>query len=121
MVMACGVDPGTSVLEGSGIQENWARDFGSMVGGGGGDKAGERENILGAINGGGGSSGSMASAWGRQHWQSPKPPPLPLLVSQASLAREAMARMLLFSLPSLLVGMLKPIIISLNFLLLVVP
>jgi hypothetical protein len=45
--MACGVDPGTSVLEGSNIQENWATDFGGLVGGGGGDKAGvEAETSL---------------------------------------------------------------------------
>jgi hypothetical protein len=30
--MACRVDPGMSVLEGSAIQENWATDFGGVVG-----------------------------------------------------------------------------------------
>ncbi len=29
--MACRVDLGTSVLEGSNIQKNWATDFGGMV------------------------------------------------------------------------------------------
>jgi hypothetical protein len=32
--MACRVDLGTSVLEGSNVQENWSTDFGGMVGGG---------------------------------------------------------------------------------------
>ncbi len=64
--MACGVDPGTSVLEGSNIQENWATDFGSVVGRGGGDKAGELEDVLGTIAGGRGSSCSIASTRGGQ-------------------------------------------------------
>jgi hypothetical protein len=36
--MACGVDPGMCVLEESDILENWATDFGGVVGGGSGDK-----------------------------------------------------------------------------------
>ncbi len=43
------MDPGTPVLEGSDVQKNWAMDFGSVVGGGGGNKAGEAEDVLGAI------------------------------------------------------------------------
>ncbi len=62
MEMACGVDPGTYVLERSDAQENWAMYFGGMVGKGGGNKAGEAEDILGAIACGGGSSGSIVSA-----------------------------------------------------------
>jgi hypothetical protein len=31
--IACGVDLGTSVLEGSNVQENWATNFGGVVGG----------------------------------------------------------------------------------------
>jgi hypothetical protein len=38
--MACGVDPGPSVLEGSGVQENWAKDFCGTVGGDGSEEAG---------------------------------------------------------------------------------
>jgi hypothetical protein len=38
--MACWVDLGTSILEGSNVQENWAMDFGGMVGGDSGNKAG---------------------------------------------------------------------------------
>jgi hypothetical protein len=60
--MACGVDPGTSVLEGSNVQKNWATDFVGMVGGGGSNKAGEAEDILDAITSGGGSSRSIATA-----------------------------------------------------------
>ncbi len=41
--MACGVDPGTYVLERSDAQENWAMYFGGMVGKGGGNKAGLRQ------------------------------------------------------------------------------
>jgi hypothetical protein len=53
--MVCGVDPGTYIFEGSDVQENWAMYFGSAVGeGGGGDKAEEGEDVLGAIPGGGG-------------------------------------------------------------------
>jgi hypothetical protein len=99
--MVCGVDPGTSVLEGSNVQENWAMDFGGMVGWGSGNEAGEAEDVLGAITGSGGSSGFIASARGGWQWQLPKPLPPPLPASQASLAREAMARMLLSSLSSL--------------------
>jgi hypothetical protein len=38
--MACGVDPGTPVLEGSNVLANWAMDIGGVVGGGGGNEAG---------------------------------------------------------------------------------
>jgi hypothetical protein len=64
--MACGVDQGMSVLEGSNVQENWAMEFGSVVGGGSGDKAREVEDVLGAIAGNRGGSGSIASARGGQ-------------------------------------------------------
>ena len=37
--MACGVDPGTSVLEGSNVMANWA-DIGGAVGKGGGTRLG---------------------------------------------------------------------------------
>ncbi len=63
-VMACGLDPGTSVLEGSNIKVNRAMAFGRVVGGGGGDKVGEVEDILGAIASGRGGSGSIASTRG---------------------------------------------------------
>ncbi len=88
--MACGVDPGTSVLEGSNVQENWATDFSCMVGGGSGGKAKEAEDILGAIASGMGGSSSIASTRGGRQWRSPKPPPLPLPALWASLARETM-------------------------------
>ncbi len=52
--MACGVDPGTSVLKGSNVLANWAMDIGGAVSGGTGDKAGEVEDVLGAIAGRGG-------------------------------------------------------------------
>jgi hypothetical protein len=45
--MVCRVDPGMSILEGINVEKNWATDFGGMVGGGGGDKAGEAEDVLG--------------------------------------------------------------------------
>jgi hypothetical protein len=32
--MACGVDQGMSILEGSNVQNLWAMDFGGVVGGG---------------------------------------------------------------------------------------
>jgi hypothetical protein len=67
--MACGVDPGMSVLEGSNVQKNWATDFGGVVGGGGGDKAGEAEDVLSTIASGGGSSSSIATAQGGRQWQ----------------------------------------------------
>jgi hypothetical protein len=102
--MACGVDPGTSVLEGSNIQKNWAMDFSSVVGRGSGDKAGEAEDILGAIASSGGGSGLIVTAQGRRQWQLPKPEPPPLPALRASLAREAMVRMSLSLLPPLLVG-----------------
>jgi hypothetical protein len=47
--MACGVDPGRSVLEGSNILSNWAMDIGSALGGGSGNTAWKVEDILGAI------------------------------------------------------------------------
>jgi hypothetical protein len=65
--MDWGMDLGTSALEGSNVQDDWAMDFGSVVGGGGGNEEGEAEDVLGAIIGGGGGSGSIPSAWsGRQ-------------------------------------------------------
>ncbi len=44
--MACRVDLGKSVLEGSNIQEYWAMDFGGMMGRGGGNKARVVEDVL---------------------------------------------------------------------------
>jgi hypothetical protein len=66
--MACGVDPGTSVLEGSNIQKNWATDFGGVVGGGGSNKAREVEDVLGAIVSREGGSGSIVTAQGGRRW-----------------------------------------------------
>ncbi len=60
--LACGVDPGTSILEGSDVQKNWAMDLGGVVGRDGGNKAGETEDVLGAITSSGGGSGSIATA-----------------------------------------------------------
>jgi hypothetical protein len=62
--MACGVNSGTSVLEGSSILENWATDISSRVGRGSGDKAGEAEDVLGAIAGSGGGSSAILSTQG---------------------------------------------------------
>jgi hypothetical protein len=117
--MACWVDLGTFVLVGSNIQKNWATDFGGMVGRGRGNEAGEEEDVLGTIAGGRGGSGSIASARGGGQWQSPEPPPPPSPASRASLAR--MVRMSLSLSPSSSVGVSKPIIISLNLLVLVLP
>jgi hypothetical protein len=69
--MACGVDPGASVLEGregSNILANWTTDIGVAVDGGGGNKAGEVEDVLGTIAGDGGSSGAITSARGGRQW-----------------------------------------------------
>jgi hypothetical protein len=95
-----------SVLEGSNAQENWATDFGSVVDGGGSNKAGEVKDVLGAIAGSRGGSSSIASTQSGWQWQSPKPSPLPppLPALQVSLAREVMVRMLLYSSLLLLVG-----------------
>ncbi len=89
-------------------------DFSSVVDRGGGNKAGEAEDILGTIAGSGGGRGSIASAQDRQQWRLPEPPPLPLPARRASLAREVMARMQLSLSPSFLVGVLKLIIIYHN-------
>ncbi len=43
-------------------------NFGGVVGRGGGNKAREAEDVLGAIAGGRGDSGSIASAQGGQQW-----------------------------------------------------
>jgi hypothetical protein len=117
--MACGMDPGTSVLEGSNVMANRA-NIGGTVGGGGGNKAGEAEDVLGAVAGGGDGRGSVACPLGGQQLRSPKPLPPPLPVPRASLPRDAMVRLLLSSSP-LLVGVLKLILTSLNFLVLVLP
>jgi hypothetical protein len=118
--MACRLDQGTSVLEGSNVQKNWATNFGGVVGEGGGNKDGEAVDVLGTIAGSGGSSGSIATAQGKRQWKLPehKPPPLPAL--RASLARKGMVRMSLSSSPSL-VGVSTQLIIILNFLALVLP
>jgi hypothetical protein len=119
--MTYGVYPGTSVLEGSNDLANWATDNGRAVGRGGGNKAGEAKDILGAIAGVGDSSGTIRSTRGGLQLQSPKPPPQPLLASWASLARDVMARLLLSMSPSLLVGVSKLLLTSPNFLVLVLP
>jgi hypothetical protein len=100
--MSCGVNPGTSVLEGSNVLANWAMDIGGTVREGSGDKAGEVEDILGTITigGGGGGGGAIKSARGGQQRRSPKPPPPPLLDLQTSLATNVMAWLWLSSLPS---------------------
>jgi hypothetical protein len=82
---------------------------------GNGNKAREVEDILGAIAGVRDNSGSIATRQGKRQWQLPKPEPPPLPASRASLVRKAIVRMLLSSLPSFLVGVSRPIIISLNF------
>jgi hypothetical protein len=74
------------------------------VGGSGCDERGEVEDVLSAIASDGDGSGAFVSTWGRQQRQSPKPPPPPLPAFWASLARDAMARLLLSSSPSLMVG-----------------
>ncbi len=66
--MACGVDLGTYVMEGSNSQENWAMDFGRVVCRGNSNKVREAEDILGIIAGSGGSSNSIASIWGGWQW-----------------------------------------------------
>jgi hypothetical protein len=119
--MACRADPGTSVLEGSDVLANWAMDIGSMVGRGSGVKAGETEDVLGAIAGGGGGSSAIASTRGGWQQRSPKPLPSPLPASRASLARDTMARLSLSSLLSLLIGVSKLKLTSLNFLVLMLP
>jgi hypothetical protein len=64
--MACGLDPGTSVLEGSNILANWATDIGNAGGRGGGNKAREAEEVPGAITSGEGGGSAVASARGRR-------------------------------------------------------
>jgi hypothetical protein len=91
--IACGVDPGTSVLEGSNVLANCAIDIGGEVGGGSGDKAGEVEDIIGAIAKGEGSSCIVVSAQGGQQLQLPEPCPPPSLALQTSLSRDVMARL----------------------------
>jgi hypothetical protein len=91
--MACGVDPGTSVFKGSNVLANWATDICMVVGGGNGNKAGEAEDILGAITSGGGDSSAVASAWGGWRRQLTKPLPLPSPALQVSLVQHAMARL----------------------------
>jgi hypothetical protein len=113
--MACGVDPGTSILEGSNVLANWATDIGNAVGGGSGGTAGEAKDILGTITGGRDSGGGVASARGGRQWQ------LPLPSLQASLARNAMTRLLLSLLSPLLVGVSKLILTSRKVLVLVLP
>ncbi len=78
-------------------------------------------NVLSIVAGGGGDSGAIASTQGGRQWQSPEPPPPPLPASRASLARDAMARLLLSSPPLSLVGVSKLTLTSLNFLVLVLP
>jgi hypothetical protein len=54
--MACGVDLGTSILEGSNVQENWATDFSGLVGRSSSNKAREAKDVLGTIAGGRGAA-----------------------------------------------------------------
>ncbi len=78
--MACGVDPGTSVLEGSNFQKNWVMDFDRVVGGGGSNKAWEPIDLLGAITSGWGGSGSITTAPGAgSDGNHPSPHPCPSL------------------------------------------
>ncbi len=103
--MACGVDLGTSVLErreGSKVLANWATDI--AVGRGIGDKAVVVENVLGTIASGGGGDCTVASALGGRRRLLPKPPHPPLSVLWVSMARDAMARLLLSSSTLLSVG-----------------
>ena len=119
--MACRVDPDTSVLEGSNVLANWATDIGGTVGRGGDKKMGKAEDVLGAIAGGGGSDGAVMSARGQRQRQLHEPPPQPSPMWWASLARDTMARLPLSLSPSLLVGVSKLKLTSLNFLVLVLP
>ncbi len=66
--MACRMDPGMSVLEGSNVQDNLATYFGGAVVRGGGNEAGEAEDVFGAITGSGDGSGSIGSTQGRRRW-----------------------------------------------------
>jgi hypothetical protein len=113
--MACWVNPGMSVLEGSNVLANRATDISGVVGGGVGNKAGVAEDDLGAITNGVGSGGAVASARGGQQRGLPKPPRPPLPASCASLARDTMARLLLSLLPLLSVEVTKLILTSLNY------
>jgi hypothetical protein len=61
---------------------------------GGSNKAGEAKDILGTISGGRGGDSAVANAWGRRQRQLLKLPLPPSLVSQTSLARDVMARLL---------------------------
>jgi hypothetical protein len=107
--MACRVNLGTPVsLKRSAVLANWSTDIGGAVGRGSSNNAGEAENVLGAIPGCGGSSSSVMSTRGRWQRQSPKHPPRPLPVLWPSLAREAMVRLSLSLLLSLLVGVSNP-------------
>ncbi len=69
--MACGVEPGRSVLERSNVLANWATDIGCLVGRGGGNLAGEAEDVLSAIADSGGGGGAIASTWGGRQRRSP--------------------------------------------------
>jgi hypothetical protein len=119
--MACRIDQGMSVLEWSNIQANWELDIGGAMGGDGGDKVGEAEDVLGTIASSGGSGGTLGSARGERQRRLPKPPPPPLPASRASLAKDAMARLLLSLSQLLSIGVSKLILTSLNFLELVLP
>ncbi len=99
--MACRVDLDMPVLEGINVLANWAMDIGGVVGGGSGNKAGEVEEINGAVTGSRGGSGAVTGAQGRQQWQLSEPPPLSSLVSWTSLLRDVLVRLLLSSSPSL--------------------
>ncbi len=101
--MACGVDLGMSILEGSGILAKWKMDIGGTVGKGSSNKGGEAEDILGTIAGGGGGGGGGAVMSTRGRWQRglPEPPPMPLPVLQALLVRDTMVRLLSSLLPLL--------------------
>jgi hypothetical protein len=84
----------------SNVLANWATGIGGAVGGGGSNKAGEAEDVLGAITSGRGGGSAVAGAWGKQQQQLPESLHPPSPESRASLARDAMARLSLSSLPS---------------------
>ncbi len=107
--MACGVDLGSSILEGSGVLANWATDIGGAEGGGGGDEVGEAEDVFGAIAGGGGSGGTVSIA----------APALACITGFTGEGRNGEAVIVLVAV--LVSRGVKLILSSLNFLILVLP
>jgi hypothetical protein len=119
--MACGVDPGTSILEGSKVLANWAMDINGTVGGGGSNKAKEVEDVIVTIAGVEGGGRAIMSAWGgRRKRCSRIPCPHPCLhCGRHWQGHDGKAVVVLIA---VLVGRgVKLILISLNFLVLVAP